>query len=1150
MANFEVHWGNRLESLAARMFDRLYASPWPRPLDPRCIVTNSPVMQAWLRQYFVYEWPARHGRALANCDFQLLYPFVNGLLERLLASPDDDAAPRRREPRHHPYATANLQWRICRLLEEGAADSAACAPLKAYLGASPTPARRFQLAGRLARLYDDYQIYRCNVLEQWEQGRQAAGQEWQAEIWRLLLADDPRSYAALFRAMRHARPERLRARGDDALRQVAVFGVTALPPPYVGFLQSVLATLVDVDLYVLNPSAGDWLEDVTERGVAKVRERLLLEDHPLRDDPLLLPERGHPLLCSLGQTLQEHLHILEAQTEGISDADFLPAAADSMLHDLQNRLLARAIGAPAARPADASLQVHLCHSPRREVEVLHDHLLQWFTVERLQPRQVQVLIPDIAGYAPLIDAVFGARPRQAPDAIPYAVEGRAASAGDAVAATFRALLDIAASRFTALALLDLLRCEAVAQACGLSAGELETVARLVSASGIRWGADENHRAQVSGVPMEPYATWEYGLDRLLIGYAQGSPTSLVERLSPLDLVEDETAVALGKLARCVARLAEWRETLRGERGLRAWHALLLRLLNDFFLSTNATCRQVAALRRAIDDLPALADNAGLGDRPVPFEVLREHLAATVGATAPGDNLAANAVVFCQLRPMNSRPAEVVCLLGVNDGQFPRHDNRPTFDLLAATRKRGDRSLRRDDRGAFLESLANARRRLYLSYVGRTDSDNASVPPSIVLQELRDYLAQTYQLEERRLPDGSRLLPFETLHRLRAAHPDYFAGGELFSYSQTNLMAARLLAGTHTAARAPAAAGAAPTAPAGVPDALELDTLREFFVNPARHYYRVVQGVNLSLEGPAQAGPDEELFDADALANYLLVSDLLPLLREVGFDVARLDAAALTIRAKADGLAPLGAAGDVAVTTLLEGLAQWLESAVAAGPAGSVPLRDLLTLAGRQAPAAAEIVLDTPPPRAGWRLRGACQTFSLAGAPFLVAARYASIKIRDLARAWSAHLFACASPAGAGTRTLVVGRDKSHCLAPVAAGEARRLLSALAELYAQGCAAPLPFAPESAHAYFTAAPADDEPVDDALWAAFRAWGHRDSRERVECQDIWLYHAFGDEGPMAATHAALFARAARAFFGPLQAALAEAPADAAPDGEEEP
>jgi len=1148
MAHFTAHWGNRLEDMADRLFASLYDTPLDEPLKPCCIVTNSNVMQAWLRHYFVFDWPKRHHRILANFDFQLLYPFVNDWMDTLLNARDREENRKTRDARHHPYSTGCLQWRIFKLLDTALVSGRGFAPIKAWLGDNPPPRRRFQLAGRLATLFDDYQIFRCRVLKTWEDG--AEPDNWQAILWRRLILDNPDSYAGLFRSMNTSAAKDVTVRFDGAFRHVAIFGTTAMPVPYLGFLQGILAKAVPVDLFVLNPSGTYWLEDVTPVKADKRLEQLLLEDHPLKEDPLMLPEKGHPLLCSLGQSLQEHLHALHELTEGgISDESFNPSPPPTMLADLQNRMLAGGDLPPVPRAADDSIQVHICHSARREVEVLHDHLLHWFTTEKLQPYQVLVLVTDMDTYAPIVDAVFGSHPTQAAAAIPTAMDGRPSQAASLLQNAFRSILHIASSRFPAPDIVDLLGNEPVMNAIGLAEHELDSIADFINKAGIRWGLDCTHRQDIVGTAMEPYTSWEYGLERLLAGYAFGSEEP-ADSLWPVDTVEDATAETLGRLVRFINQLKAFRGKLDAPRTPAEWQGTLLELADTFFTSTNETYREVAAIRKSITEISPLSAAAGLNSEPLPFEVIATFLDNAMDTSPKREGLLNNAVVFGQLRPMNSRPAEVICLLGMVDGVFPRKDNRPTFDLLRQTRCRGDRSIRRDDRCAFLEALVNARRRLFISYPGRSDRSANVIPPSIVLQELRDNLCQTYALGE----DRDKLLPFETLHRMQGVHPAYFQkDGRLFSYSREHLQAAIRIAGRNAASAEPrtplAGTGTVAAAPGKdrPPDAdrtgITIEPLIRFFKNPAQYYYRDSMKLALDIRDEGVTS-DGEPVAIDALSRYSLYDALITQLRGNGYDIATIDREQFTAQSKANARSPLGQAGNAAIQELLEDAGAWLSSTPSALPGCSMTILDLLKAQDATPETQAKINLASPPAlppappaappadgaTAEWILTGTHRLVDHAGMRIQLFARPSGLKAKDRIGGWIAHLFACAA-GETNVHTLLIGKKESRTeeesYRQIAAGNAIALLHNLACLYMTGQAHPIPFSPEASYAFAKAVGDDPEKEKDGREQAAKAW-EGSQYARGDREDRWMFHAFGEEGPM--DHP-LFPDAANTLFGPL-------------------
>jgi exodeoxyribonuclease V gamma subunit len=211
-------------------------------------------------------------------------------------------------------------------------------------------------------------------------------------------------------------------------------------------------------------------------------------------------------------------------------------------------------------------------------------------------------------------------------------------------------------------------------------------------------------------------------------------------------------------------------------------------------------------------------------------------------------------------PMRAVPFKVVCLLGMNDGDFPRRGHQSDFDLLAVAgmARPGDRSRRDDDRYLMLEALLAAREKLYLSWVGRNVRDNTEQPASVLVSQLRDYLAAGWDLdiEER-----------TTVHALQPFSRRYFERGGLLTYAGEWRSA-------HRSEEGGDAGESEPLPPYELESdyRLKLGELVSFLRQPARYFFRRRLGVNFGSN--EVVGEDEEPFSLDALERYFLEDALL------------------------------------------------------------------------------------------------------------------------------------------------------------------------------------------------------------------------------------------------------------------------------------
>ncbi len=1158
-----VIWGNQLERLAEQLFQNI-AAERTDPLQPVCVVTPETAWEAWLRHMFLYEWNRRKstGHAVwANWEFFPLYQFVNDWLDRMV-----HPGTSHRAARLHPYSRDVLTWRLYRWLLSGAwKEQAVYERLTAYLGDDPSSRRMYELAGRLARLLEDYQVYRPEMLVRWNRGEMvdAFGQplpdefHWQYELWRTLHAEVPESYVSAFLRMA---TDINRCGIEKQYKRVHVFGLSALPPVYIHFFVA-LAQVLPVTLYLFNPCREQWLDDRPARRVSALPGHKTIADRP--------PPVGNPLLSSLGRHAQAFLAEILDRTEGQCDESFPPAPLPRQtllqhLHaditerreplpqahgtgDLENGVPRRV---PSVSSNDRSIQIHISHSPLRELEVLRDHMLHWFAhFPSLEPRHIQVLIPDLASYVPCIDAVFGTNDIANDQAIPYVITDCTATPLASESATFLKLVRLALpeSRCRAPEVMDILECEAVRVAFGLSSGDIPTAREWIMASGIRWGLDAEDRSRTVRARFGA-ASWRNGLDRLLLGYAVGEshrPVTLAaddapEPILPVDVASSGAGEILGRLVAFAKRIEHWVREVRSQsaRPGRAWTHILQDLLHTFFARTPTTQRGIRALRQALDMLEALLAAGGLAETPLPLEPVAAFLEQELVRSRVGTDVFRNAVIFSPLRPMRAAPRPVICLLGLQEGAFPRTDRRPSFDLLGRQPVATDPSPASEDRLAFLEAILAARDILYLSYVGRGIQENEEIPPSTIVSELKDYLCSAFGLEpNRELSDGTRGLPLETLHHLQAFHPDYFRDNTgLFSYSRTNRAAAQsLVEASRTDTPLIRTVPPPPRILPPVPCRLSLSELKRFLTHPVRWYYQRILDVHLPrhdrtlLSDKEPLDPRETRIGADANTLRMLCSASPP----DAMDVDSMREQLFTYL-RASGQIPVGTAGRVGFDAFWQTLVQWLET--------SVPIEkcersvcDLL-FAPRE-------TLFCTAKRRTTRLEGSVDLSAVGGMRVHVMPAH-TMQANTRLQAWVNHLLLAA--AGCPVWTVITSppfffsSSKTPgwvCYKPLSQDQALKTFDNYLRLLEKGREAPLCFAPRTSYAYVDAR-LRNKGEEEARKAARSEWLTHD-RSRGEYNDTYLRLTFGPEGPFADTCFNAFHETAEVVLGPLLHAQVEPP-----------
>ena len=946
-------------------------------------------------------------------------------------------------PREQPFAPERLRWRAFEALGDSGDG-----PVRRYL-ADGDPCKRFQLATRLARVYDRCLLYRPDWIRAWEAGETP---HWQAALWRRLTEDEPgpRHWVAAVDAFRDGEWER----PASWPRRVSFFGIGMLSPSYLDMLRRAEAD-IDLHLFLLSPCREYWSDIAPKRVIRR------------RADPLDPAEdyrtEGNELLAALGKPARDMQALLAERELAMGAPDELYDDPDSptVLGRVQEDILdlrAAAEGAAAdagVRTAarDASLQIHVCHSAVREVEVLHDRLLALFDEhEDIDPADILVVTPSLGDYAPSIESVFATEGR-----IPFHVARPPAAETRAL----RALLDLLAlpgSRYGAEAVLAPLECASVRARAGIPEERLAGIRDWVRAASIRWGVDAPHRRE-EGLPATEAHGWRLGLRRLLLGYAMEGADVLFQGVAPCPIRDGaldpgpEDFELLGHFTRYCDQAFALRAWLDRKCTAEEWGALLrTRLVEGFFareseVFDDGVRRETAAVLRAVAEFEGQCPSG----TAIPFRVVREALAEA--AEAPGRAVArlADGVTVASLTAGQTFPAKVVCAVGMNDRGFPRSPGAPTFDVLAGDdERRGDRNVRDEDRFAFLEAVLAARRAFVVTYTGRGLRDDAPVPPSVVVDELREYLAA-------RFPGAD----FETRHPLQPFSLRYFDGADkdLFSYSRHMLEAADAASGGGDAGQGSRLRDAVPARDEPSSD-VDLDALARFFGDPAKWFLQRRLQARLEVEDVALV--EEEPFDLDGLARWQLRDRLWGLLLD-GVPRARVAEVAAAEPALPDaafgGLAVRDA--DDAVSDLEEAMAS--HAAALAAPPLPVDVRCR-----------------------GLRVGGVVERAD-AEAGYLLWWRIGRIREKDRIDAWLKLLaWTATDGANAPRRACLVGLGPrsvdTEWLEGPAADDADALLGSWLDAWGEGQSRLLPFAPRASWAHAARlAQARDEREADALEA---------------------------------------------------------------------
>jgi|WetSurSiteA1Bulk_404760.scaffolds.fasta_scaffold00165_3 exodeoxyribonuclease V gamma subunit len=816
---FILHSSNKTENLVAHLTTVISSAPLSSPFEKEVFLIQSQGMERWLSQQLANEL-----KVWGNYEFLFPNKFFSSLADKIDSRLNDAAFDRHL-----------MLWRLEALLRR--LDSEELLPLRQYLSGDSIALKRYQLALQLAKVFDQYQIMRPDMLALWQANKllyNTATERWQQTLWRQVtqqIGSHKHRGSLWLQVIDKLNGAEEGAFSEQLPERVCIFGVNTMPPLFLKYLEG-LSKHCAVHLFLLNPSCDFWADIDTKH------QRIINEETFI----------GHPLLSTLGQQGREFQAILlEDNIAFDMDLDSFEENPEPLnnLQRLQNDILNNAIESRTPCLLDDSISIHSCHSRMREVEVLKNQLLHALEQDPdLQLRDMVVIAPDIQDYESFITAVFSD--------IQHAIADRSLRLSNHALDAFIRFLSVSQSRFGWQTVLDLLEQAVVYPSFGLSEADLELIRYWIKSTHVRWGKSAQHKKSL-GLPELSENTWQAMLDRLLMGYAVGSDEDFVDGVLPYKAIEGGSASALGGLCDFMELLFKASRDLKQAKTLKNWHNQLSYYADQLLVDVDPI--ELQQLKELLAELSA--DVASVHHDTVELQVIVSWMEGAVSERKSSNGFLRGQLTFCSMLPMRSIPFKIIALLGINDGEFPKIDRNPTFDLLSQHYHKGDRSRRADDRYQFLEILLSARQRLIITYIGQSISQNKPIPPSVIISELLDVLKDSYGLKNLTIQEP-----------LQAFSTRYFDGSseKLINYSASDLATAAAI----TDVKSPFDVWWTGTLETKVEQVIDINDLFSFFRHPQKYFINRQLGVRFNQQD-AKA-EEREPFAIGKLEGYGLYND--------------------------------------------------------------------------------------------------------------------------------------------------------------------------------------------------------------------------------------------------------------------------------------
>ena len=1019
-----IYTANQIEVLVSQLCYNLQEQPLRSPFEPEIVVVSNSAMERWLQVNISQILGVE-----ANYDFPLPAALLWSILGKSLPSlPDQD-----------PLSRANLQWHIFAhlpaLLHLSEFDR-----LAHYIQTDTQGIKRWQLAAQIADIFDRYQYYRSDWLSLVDSENQ-----WQASLWQAIVKQIKQHKTEIVARYLH----HLHAGAIDAEtlpERISLFAPSTLAPLVLDTLLQ-LAELIQIDFYLLAPTNQYWLDLVSQKVAAKRRLS--------NPDVAKYMETGNRLLSSWGKQGQVFFDQLVSISEYTQEyKHFVEPENHTVLQQIKQdiyHLQDPNINADKISKDDRSISIHICHSPLREIQVLHDNLLAAFAADpSLTPENILVVAPNISEYAAYIEAVF--RQSEHSPFIPWNISDLSVNEDIPLIRIFLQLFKLAESRFTHSEVLAYLDVSEVRHKFLLDDKEVVFIKQWLEASATRWGKSAQHKANLN-LPAIAQNTWEQTQQRLFMGYAMGEMDTLYEGIAPLPHIEGNNSEILGKFWQLYRQLERYSQQLKKQQSLADWQITINHLLDSFFDDQYLEESHLQTIRDTIDQL--MLNTQGIDSTTlISRQLLCLILEANLAEVGNLHRFMSGGVSFSGFKPMRNLPFKVIAVLGLNDGSFPRQVHKNDFDLMQKNYQLGDPNPRDEDRYLFLETVLSAQNQLLLSYIGRDIKDNSEKQASVLLKELLDYIdlrfCQAQYDTQQSTEQAAYSHHITTVHRLQAYHASYFkAESAQQSYAHYWCDIARTIADSRT----PTSLFTWQERPElEMPDAawfdIDVSRLVRFFQHPIRFFLQQRLGIYCHNEN--EAVDDDEPFELNTLEQYQLKQSLL----EEWLQTRHQSTDKAVLHAK--GILPHGNLADESINTVMQDLNKIIE-----------PAQQLLSNA------VMESITINLSIEAEYRIQGSVP--NIYPAIGLVEMKVGTLKGRDEINFWINYMcYRLSAPEHYCQDAYFICIDtkknkKSYHIpaARISTDEAKQYLSTLLKYYRMGICKPLALLPQSSYAFIQA-----------------------------------------------------------------------------------
>ncbi|BAC24411.1 recC [Wigglesworthia glossinidia endosymbiont of Glossina brevipalpis] len=615
----------------------------------------------------------------------------------------------------------------------------------------------FYLSYKLSELYNKYLIFKPDWIDLLNFKKKSKkledSQYFQLIIWNLLVKKIKKEKDFCISSIYESCIQKIEKSNlifEDIADRIFIFGIYYIPEIYLKILKT-LSKKIDIHLFCINPCCLYWF-DIDNRFYISN----LIENKIKNKKNFFRKKIKISLLSFWGCLGAKYLKLLNNLNENIENKIFYKPKKDNLLHTIQNDILYNKYyniiiskkfnkfekkNLRVLNSKDNSITIHTCKNKYEEINSLYNFIVK-ITKDnkKICFKDILVMASNIEDYSSYINSIFNNINYK----INYFISDiKIYERFNIISAIFN-ILKLPKFKFSIEQIFYLLEFSSISNKFKMKEDEIKMLKYLVINLGVQWGIS-NKRFKKCNANFEEKYSWNNIIKKTVSEYYTRINNKVYFKYIYSNDLDEKKINSLIKLENFISKLNYWYDYLSQPHLLYEWNDVIKKIIKNFFDPDKKENYVLDLLKKNWNDIIFQGINTKY-KKTIYIETLENILYKRFKKENFFKKNKFNSIHFCNLKLSKIIPSKIICLLGINDGTYPRQDINYNFDSIYKNLKNDDKNIRQEDLYSFLIILLSSKEHLYISFIKNYINEERSKYISIIINELIEYISVSFYIK--------------------------------------------------------------------------------------------------------------------------------------------------------------------------------------------------------------------------------------------------------------------------------------------------------------------------------------------------------------------------------------------------------------------